>query len=114
MRRRTAAAADRRRPVPAPAESSGCSASWPQPPTVDAARWLAKQLTVVASNAFTHDDFRRSMALLADGRVRRCPCTPAPCGSIELETTLRELAAGPTPDIKVLVDPRRSYAKESA
>ena len=47
-----------------------------QPATINAARWLAKELTVVASNAFTHDDFRRSMTFLADGRVRPLPCTP--------------------------------------
>jgi len=38
-----------------------------EPTTINAARWLAKQVTVVASNAFTHDDFRRSMTFLADG-----------------------------------------------
>ena len=40
-----------------------------QPATINGARWLAKELSLVASNAFTHDDFRRSMAFLADGRV---------------------------------------------
>ena len=44
-----------------------------QPATINAARWLAKEITVVASNAFTHDDFRRSMTFLADGRVKAGP-----------------------------------------
>ena len=44
-----------------------------EPATINAARWLAKQVTVVASNAFTHDDFRRSMTFLADGRVQAQP-----------------------------------------
>lgn len=77
-----------------------------QQPSVDAARWLAKQTTVVASNAFTHDDLRRSMALLADGRVQALPLHTRTVGLGDLEATLRELAAG-SADVKVLVDPRR-------
>lgn len=78
-----------------------------QPPSVDAARWLAKQTTVVASNAFTHDDLRRSMALLADGRVQALPLHSRTVGLGELAATLRELATG-SADVKVLVDPRRN------
>jgi (R,R)-butanediol dehydrogenase/meso-butanediol dehydrogenase/diacetyl reductase len=77
-----------------------------QQPSLDAARWLAKQTTVVASNAFTHDDLRRSMSLLADGRVRARPLHSRTVGLGELEATLRQLAAG-SADVKVLVDPRR-------
>jgi (R,R)-butanediol dehydrogenase / meso-butanediol dehydrogenase / diacetyl reductase len=83
-----------------------------EPATIHAARWLAKQVTVVASNAFTHDDFRRSMTFLADGRVRAQPLHSRTVRLDELEATLRGLAAGPSDDIKVLVDPRRSFAKE--
>jgi (R,R)-butanediol dehydrogenase/meso-butanediol dehydrogenase/diacetyl reductase len=77
-----------------------------QPPSVDAARWLANQTTVIASNAFTHDDFRRSMGLLADGRVRALPLHSRTVPLADLEATLRELAGGAAADIKVLVDPR--------
>ena len=83
-----------------------------EPATINAARWLAKQVTVVASNAYTHDDFRRSMTFLADGRVRAQPLHSRTVRLDELEATLRGLSAGPSDDIKVLVDPRRSYAKE--
>jgi (R,R)-butanediol dehydrogenase / meso-butanediol dehydrogenase / diacetyl reductase len=79
-----------------------------EPATINAARWLAKQVTVVASNAFTHDDVRRSMAFLADGRVRAQPLHSRTVRLDELEATLRGLSAGPSGDIKVLVDPRRS------
>jgi (R,R)-butanediol dehydrogenase / meso-butanediol dehydrogenase / diacetyl reductase len=79
-----------------------------EPATVNAARWLAKQVTVVASNAFTHDDFRRSMTFLADGRVRAQPLHSRTVRLDELEATLTGLSAGPSDDIKVLVDPRRS------
>ena len=77
-----------------------------QPPTIDAAAWLAKQSTLVASNAFTHDDVRRAMGFLADGRVRALPLHSRTVGLDQLEATLRELAAGGSDDIKVLVDPR--------
>ena len=81
-----------------------------EPATINAARWLAKEVTVVASNAYTHDDFRRSMAFLADGRVQAQPLHSRTVGLSDLEATLRGLSAGPTDDIKVLVDPRRGSA----
>ena len=59
-----------------------------QPATVNAARWLAEEITVVASNAFTHEDFRRSMTFLADGRVRTQPLHTRTVG-------LSDLAVGP-------------------
>jgi (R,R)-butanediol dehydrogenase/meso-butanediol dehydrogenase/diacetyl reductase len=77
-----------------------------QPPTINAATWLAKQMTLVASSMFTHDDLRRSMALLADGRVRALPLHSRTVDLADLEPTLRELASGSADDVKVLVDPR--------
>lgn len=77
-----------------------------QRPEVDAARWLARQQTVVASNAFTHDDVRRAMGLLADGRVRALPLHSRTVALSSLDATLQELADGNTEDVKVLVDPR--------
>ena len=79
-----------------------------EPATINAARWLAKQVTVVASNAYTHDDFRRSMAFLADGRVQARPLHSRTVRLTDLQATLSGLSAGPSDDIKVLVDPRRS------
>jgi (R,R)-butanediol dehydrogenase/meso-butanediol dehydrogenase/diacetyl reductase len=79
-----------------------------EPATINAARWLAKQVTVVASNAYTHDDFRRSMTFLADGRVQAQPLHSRTVRLTDLEATLRGQSAGPSDDIKVLVDPRRS------
>jgi (R,R)-butanediol dehydrogenase / meso-butanediol dehydrogenase / diacetyl reductase len=77
-----------------------------RPATIDAGRWLAKEITLIASNAFTHDDFRRSMAFLADGRVRAAPLHSRTVGLGNLEATLRTLAGTPAADVKVLVDPR--------
>ncbi len=77
-----------------------------EPAKINAARWLAKQVTVVASNAFTHDDARRAMTFLADGRVQAQPLHSRTVRLDELEVTLRGLSAGPSDDIKILVDPR--------
>ena len=84
-----------------------------QPATINAGRWLAKEITLVASNAFTHDDFRRSMAFLADGRVKAGPLHTRTVSLDQLEATLRELSAGPSDDIKVLVDPREHLPAHS-
>ena len=62
---------------------------------------------MVASNAFTHDDLRRTMALLVDGRVRATPLHSRTVALAELEPTLRSLAQGDATDVKVLVDPER-------
>ena len=58
-----------------------------EPATINAARWLAKEVTVVASNAYTHDDFRRSMAFLADGRVQAQPLHSRTVRLTDLEAT---------------------------
>jgi (R,R)-butanediol dehydrogenase/meso-butanediol dehydrogenase/diacetyl reductase len=85
-----------------------------QPATINGARWLAKELSLVASNAFTHEDFRRTMAFLADGRVKVTPLHSRTVPLDDLEKTLRGLSAGPTDDVKVLVDPRLSAAGNPA
>ena len=48
------------------------------------------------------------MTFLADGRVQAQPLHSRTVRLDELEVTLRGLAAGPSDDIKVLVDPRPS------
>ena len=77
-----------------------------RPATIDAGRSLAKEITLIASNAFTHDDFRRAMTFLADGRVRAAPLHSRTVALDDLEATLRTLAAASSADVKVLVDPR--------
>jgi (R,R)-butanediol dehydrogenase/meso-butanediol dehydrogenase/diacetyl reductase len=60
---------------------------------------------MVASNAFTHEDFRRSMTFLADGRVRTQPLHSRTVGLSDLPSALQDLASAATDDIKVLVRP---------
>jgi len=77
-----------------------------QPATINAARWMAKEVSVVGAVAFTHDDVVRSMAFMADGRVRAKPLHTRTIGLNDLQPTLQALAAGTSADVKVLVDPR--------
>jgi (R,R)-butanediol dehydrogenase/meso-butanediol dehydrogenase/diacetyl reductase len=77
-----------------------------QPVTIDAARWMAKEVRVVGAVAFTHEDVLRSMAFLADGRVRVGPLHTRTVGLEDLPHTLGALSAGRSDDVKVLVDPR--------
>ena len=82
-----------------------------QPATINAARWLAKEITLVASNAFTHDDFLRSMTFLADGRVNTKPLHTRTIALHNLDSALRDLAAATTADLKVLVSPASMTAR---
>jgi (R,R)-butanediol dehydrogenase/meso-butanediol dehydrogenase/diacetyl reductase len=77
-----------------------------QPVTIDAARWMAREVRVVGAVAFTHEDVVRSMAFLADGRVRTAPLHSRTVRLDDLAPTLVALSAGRTDDVKVLVDPR--------
>jgi len=69
--------------------------------------WLVKEITAVGSLAYDHRDFGLAMALIADGRVALEPLHSSTVGLAGLSDTLGELAAGSSPLIKVLVDPRR-------
>lgn len=77
-----------------------------EPAVLDGARWLAKELTLVASNAYTRVDFAAAMEIMADGRVKTEPLHSRTVGLAQLARTLEDLAAGRSGDIKVLVDPR--------
>ncbi len=74
--------------------------------TVEPARWLGKDVTVVASVGFARQDVQHVMSLIADGRVRVSPLHSRTATLGELDGVLQALAAGRSPDTKVLVDPR--------
>lgn len=74
--------------------------------TIDPGRWLGKDITVVASMGFARQDVRHVMSLVADGRVRVAPLHTRTIALEELDPLLQALAAGGSPDTKVLVDPR--------
>ncbi len=73
--------------------------------TFNPAHWLAKEVSVVGSVAFTHDDVVRAMSLMADGRVQVEPLYSRTVALPDLGATLADLAGGTSSDLKVLVDP---------
>ena len=66
---------------------------------------MARETRIVGANAYTRADFRRTMDLIADGRVRIEPMHTRTVGLDGLPRALADLAAGTGDDVKVLVDP---------
>ncbi len=75
--------------------------------SINAGQWLSKDIRVVASMGFAHEDVHHTMSLIADGRVRVEPLHTRTIGLAELDAVIADLAAGRADDTKVLVDPRR-------
>lgn len=76
-----------------------------RPSEVHGARIMARETRIVGANAYTRADFRRTMDLIADGRVRIEPMHTRTVGLDGLPRALADLAAGTGDDVKVLVDP---------
>lgn len=75
--------------------------------TIDPHVWLAKEIGVRSAVAYTHDDFDRSMGMIADGKVKLEPMHSSTVGLAALHDTLADLASGSSSELKVLVDPNR-------
>ena len=76
-----------------------------RPSEVNGARIMARETRIVGANAYTRADFRRTMDLIADGRVRVEPMHTRTVGLDQLPLVLADLASGAGDDVKVLVDP---------
>ncbi|MGJ9422686.1 zinc-dependent alcohol dehydrogenase [Aeromicrobium sp. CF3.5] len=70
--------------------------------------WQVRELTVIGSLAYTHDDFLGAMRAIADGSVQVESLHTATIGLSELAAMLDELDSGDTSQTKVLLDPPRS------
>jgi (R,R)-butanediol dehydrogenase/meso-butanediol dehydrogenase/diacetyl reductase len=68
--------------------------------------WLVKEISVMSSLAYSHEDFEMSMGMIADGRVRLEPMHTSTVSLDDLDASLARLAGGGGSDVKVLVDPR--------
>ncbi|MCH2170145.1 zinc-binding dehydrogenase [Myxococcota bacterium] len=68
--------------------------------------WLRKELTVACSMGYHHTEFERAMAMMAEGRVIADPLHSRTVGMTGIEAAISELAAGPSQDVKILLDPR--------
>lgn len=69
--------------------------------------WVARELRLVASLAYTHQDFVGAMAMLASGAVDPGPVITGTVGLQDLAGVLTDLGSGSTHHAKVLVDPNR-------
>lgn len=69
--------------------------------------WATRELRLVASLAYTHQDFLGAMAMLASGAVEVGPVITGTVGLSELGAVLTDLGSGSTHHAKVLVDPTR-------
>lgn len=69
--------------------------------------WQSRQLTVIGSLAYTHDDFVGAMAAIRDGSVDVDTLHTATVGLDGLHEVLTALGDGTSKETKVLVDPRR-------
>ena len=69
--------------------------------------WQSRELRVVGSLAYNHEDFLGAMRTLASGAVDVAPLITGTVGLDGLAAVLTELASGKTTHAKVLVDPAR-------
>ncbi len=66
--------------------------------------WLAREVRLVASLGYLHDEFDVAMQLVVDGRLRLQPLHTATVGLDEIEPAFQRLLAGGGA-VKILVDP---------
>ncbi|GAA1737699.1 zinc-dependent alcohol dehydrogenase [Aeromicrobium alkaliterrae] len=69
--------------------------------------WQIRELTVIGSLAYNHEDFLGAQRSIADGSVQVEGLHTGTIGLAQLETLFTELDSGTTSHAKVLVDPRR-------
>ncbi|HAP75708.1 MAG TPA: alcohol dehydrogenase [Acidimicrobiaceae bacterium] len=74
---------------------------------IDPTVWLLKEIKVSAALAYTHDDFDRTMGMIADGRLVLDPLHTGTVGLADVGAAIADLASGTSSHTKVLVDPRR-------
>ena len=73
--------------------------------SINAAGWLAKEVRLVSSIAYLHEDFEICKALVADGRIRTDPLHTGTVGLNGLDEAFMRLADHPS-EVKILVEPR--------
>lgn len=69
--------------------------------------WQSRELRVVGSLAYNHEDFLGAMRALASGAVDVAPLVTGTVGLDGLADVLTDLGSGKTTHAKVLVDPQR-------
>lgn len=69
--------------------------------------WQSRELTIIGSLAYNHEDFAGAMLAIASGAVDVVSLHTRTVGLSALQGVLDELDSGTSTDAKVLVDPRR-------
>jgi len=72
---------------------------------INAAGWLIKEVKLVSSIAYLHEDFEICKQLVADGRIQTDPLHTSTVSLSELDAAFTTLAEHPS-EVKILVDPR--------
>ena len=68
---------------------------------------MAREVRLVASLGYLHEEFDVTMQLVADGRLKLEPLHTQTVGLEDLDTAFRRLLSGDGA-VKILVDPRES------
>lgn len=75
------------------------------PAEINPGNWLVKEVRLVSSLGYLHEEFDHTMKLVADGRLRLSPLHTRTIGLPGLDEAFRSLLANDG-DVKILVDPR--------
>ena len=78
-----------------------------QESTVSYADWQSRELTIVGSLAYNHEDFLASIRAIQGRRLDVAALHTGTVGLSKLHDILEELDTGRSPHMKVLVDPRQ-------
>jgi (R,R)-butanediol dehydrogenase/meso-butanediol dehydrogenase/diacetyl reductase len=73
--------------------------------TISPHAWLTKEITMVASLGYLHDEFSSTIDLIADDKVQVAPLHDRTVSLADLPAAIEELADDPSSAIKILVDP---------
>jgi (R,R)-butanediol dehydrogenase/meso-butanediol dehydrogenase/diacetyl reductase len=77
------------------------------PAEISPMNWLAREVQLIASLGYLHEEFDYTMQLIADGRLDVAALHTGTVGLEGLEGAFQRLLAGGS-DVKILVDPRLS------
>ncbi|MEV0155489.1 zinc-binding dehydrogenase [Micromonospora sp. NPDC050686] len=69
--------------------------------------WQSRELTVIGSLAYNHEDFVGAMQAIAAGRIDVASLHSGTFGLSSLRDILEELDSGQSDHVKVLIDPKR-------
>jgi len=76
------------------------------PAEIQPARWLGREIELVASLGYVREDFDVAQALAVDGRLRLAPLRSGVVPLAQIEPAFRRLLDGGDGAVKLLVDPR--------